>query len=124
MQNVKPDGENGGQDMGPVSERPQLRILDDQRIQSCPERRVCYPRKIQPGQGDSRNQENQTHRKKRVTDPDGATIGPIVSVFYMQTPEHDKRQNQQETENQMSQKHVLVKIILVSDSFFEPFQKS
>ena len=100
--NIKPNREQRRDHMGPVRNRTQIWILNFKPFNS--------------HQGHSREEQNQAHDKQRVPHPHSASIWTIIGILDVPDPKNNKWNQQKQAQDEMGQKHHLVKVVLVKIS--------
>lgn len=109
VENVKPDRQQGRDDVRPIQRRAEIWIFDD--------------KEIKPHQSEASEQQDEADAKKQISDPHRPAVGTGMGVPDVSQSEDDKWQDQQQSEDQMTQEHELVEIILISDFLIQPLEK-
>ena len=114
MQPVEPDSGDRAGDMDPIDDRATQRLFQFETAGPCQEQ--------------ARQQNGHSRREQRVADPNRPLVLAMASRPEMADAEQQVRDNQQEPEREMRQKHVLVEVVLKNPLLpgkrrCEPFQE-
>src|ERR1043166_1772006 len=109
MEDIKPDRKQRRNDVRPIEAGTNVRIFDGEEVK--------------PHQGQSGEEQRQADREEQVTDSHGPPIRTVVRILDVRNPEHDKGQDQDETQDEMAQEHELIEVILVADFLVQPLQE-
>ena len=116
VQEVEPHGKDRRDDVRPVGDGAQLRILQPD---------ILELENVDARQQQPRDEHDEAGGEEQVADFHRATVRAIVRIFDVEDAEDDNRQDEHKSQREVREEHGLVKIVLESDptSPIEPLQK-